>query len=134
MILHQDALRFVWLPGDDRQYDPVVTLDDVTSAIYSAFLVEEEGVLSSFRSIGEVIDKYGLFCELSTHRGGHYFHTPKAGEPVSWRMRTQVGRALANSVFAISRAVRPRGGAWPRSWPWSASPRSRRSSARPRDG
>jgi hypothetical protein len=93
MILHQDASRFVWLPGDDRQYDLVVTLDDATSAIYSAFLVEEKGTLSSFRGIGEVIDKYGLFCELYTDRGSHYFHTPKAGEPVSRGVRTRAGRA-----------------------------------------
>jgi hypothetical protein len=95
MMLHQDASRFAWLPGDDRQYDLVVTLDDATSAIYSAFLVEEEGTQSSFRGIGEVIDRHGLFCELYTDRGSHYFHTPKAGEPVSKTVRTQVGRALA---------------------------------------
>src|ERR1044071_955096 len=28
MMLHQDASRFAWLPGDARQYDLVVTLDD----------------------------------------------------------------------------------------------------------
>ena len=95
MMLHQDASRFAWLAGDDRQYDLVVTLDDATSAIYSAFLVEEEGTQSSFRGIGEVIDRHGLFCELYTDRGSHYFHTPKAGEPVSKTVRTQVGRALA---------------------------------------
>lgn len=95
MMLHQDASRFAWLPGEDRQYDLVVTLDDATSAIYSAFLVEEEGTLSSFRGIAEVIDQHGLFCELYTDRGSHYFHTPKVGEPVSKRVRTQVGRALA---------------------------------------
>ncbi len=95
MMLHQDASRFAWLPGDARQYDLVVTLDDATSAIYSAFLVEEEGTLSSFRGIAEVIATYGLFCELYTDRGSHYFHTPKAGEPVSKTIRTQVGRALA---------------------------------------
>jgi transposase len=95
MMLHQDASRFAWLPDDDRQYDLVVTLDDATSAIYSAFLVEEEGTLSSFRGIAEVIDQHGLFCELYTDRGSHYFHTPKAGEPVSKTVRTQVGRALA---------------------------------------
>ena len=95
MMLHQDASRFAWLPGDDRQYDLVVTLDDATSAIYSAFLVEEEGTASSFRGIAEVIDRHGLFCELYTDRGSHYFHTPKAGEPVSKTVRTQVGRALA---------------------------------------
>jgi transposase len=95
MMLHQDASRFAWLPGDQRQYDLVVTLDDATSAIYSAFLVDEEGTQSSFRGIAEVIGKHGLFCELYTDRGSHYFHTPKAGEPVSRTVRTQVGRALA---------------------------------------
>jgi transposase len=95
MMLHQDASRFAWLPGDQRQYDLVVTLDDATSAIYSAFLVEEEGTASSFQGIAEVIERRGLFCELYTDRGSHYFHTPKAGEPVSKRVRTQVGRALA---------------------------------------
>src|SRR6266571_4112466 len=95
MMLHQDASRFAWLPGDRRQYDLVVTLDDATSAIYSAFLVEEEGTASSFRGLREVIDQHGLFCELYTDRGGHYFYTPKAGEPVSKKLLTQVGRALA---------------------------------------
>src|SRR5579863_7040633 len=95
MMLHQDASRHAWLPGDARQYDLVVTLDDATSAIYSAFLVEEEGTQSSLRAIAEVIERHGLFCELYTDRGSHYFHTPKAGEPVSRTVRTQVGRALA---------------------------------------
>lgn len=95
MLLHQDASRFAWLAGEGQQYDLVVTLDDATSAIYSAFLVEEEGTQSSFRGIAEVIARHGLFCELYTDRGSHYFHTPKAGEPVSKRVRTQVGRALA---------------------------------------
>jgi transposase len=95
MMLHQDASRFAWLPGDARQYDLAVTLDDATSAIYSAFLVEEEGTASSFRGIAEVIARHGLFCELYTDRGSHYFHTRKAGEAVSRRVRTQVGRALA---------------------------------------
>jgi transposase len=95
MMLHQDASRFAWLPGEVCQYDLAVTLDDATSTIYSAFLVEEESTLSSFRGIAEVIDQHGLFCELYTDRGSHYFHTPKAGEAVSKTVRTQVGRALA---------------------------------------
>jgi hypothetical protein len=77
MMLHQDASRFAWLPAEVGQYDLVVTLDDATSAIYSAFLVEEEGTLLSFRGIAEVIGKHGLFCELYTNRGSNYFHTPK---------------------------------------------------------
>ena len=94
MMLHQDGSRHDWLTGHPA-LDLIVTLDDATSAIYSAFLVEEEGTQSSFRGLAEVIERQGLFCELYTDRGSHYFHTPKAGEAVSKTVRTQVGRALA---------------------------------------
>jgi len=94
MMLHQDGSRHEWLEGQPA-LDLIVTLDDATSAIYSAFLVEEEGTQSSFRGLAEVIGRHGLFCELYTDRGSHYFHTPKAGEAVSKTVRTQVGRALA---------------------------------------
>lgn len=95
MMLHQDASTHAWLPGDGRKYDLVVTLDDATSAIYSAFLVDEEGTASSFRGLGEVVERHGLFCALYTDRGSHYFHTPEAGGKVSRTVLTQVGRALA---------------------------------------
>jgi transposase len=95
MMLHQDASRFAWLPGDPRQYDLVVTLDDATSEICSAFLVAEEGTASTFRGLAEVIERKGLFCALYTDRGSHYFHTPKAGGKVAKTKPTQVGRALA---------------------------------------
>src|SRR5205814_10618607 len=61
-----DASGFAWLPGDDRQYDLVVTLDDATSAVYSGFIVAEEVTASSFRALSEVIVEHGLFCELYT--------------------------------------------------------------------
>ena len=94
MLLHQDASRHSWLPGQDGQHDLVVTLDDATSAIYSAFLVDEEGTASSFRGLREVVARQGLFCAFYTDRGSHYFQTPKAGEKVSKSQLTQVGRAL----------------------------------------
>lgn len=94
MLLHQDAARHAWLAGRPA-LDLVVTLDDATSAIYSALLVEEEGTASSFRALGEVIADKGLFCALYTDRGGHYFHTPAAGGPIDREHPTQVGRALA---------------------------------------
>jgi transposase len=94
MLLHQDASRHAWLPGDGRPYDLVVTLDDATSAIYSAFLVAEEGSASSLRGLSEVVARHGLFCALYTDRGSHYFHTPKAGGRISKTTLTQVGRAL----------------------------------------
>ena len=95
MMLHQDGSRHLWLPGLERQVDLIVTMDDATSTIYSAFLVEEEGTASSFRGLIEVIERHGLFCSLYTDRGSHYFHTLKAGEKVAKELPTQVGRALA---------------------------------------
>ena len=56
-----------------RHLDLVVTLDDATSEVYSAFLVEEEGTASSFRGLAEVVAAKGLFCALYTYRGSHYF-------------------------------------------------------------
>jgi transposase len=94
MMLHQDASTHAWLPGDARKYDLVVTMDDATSAIYSAFLVDEEGTASSFRGLGEVVERHGLFCSFYTDRGSHYFFTPEAGGRVSKTVLTQVGRAL----------------------------------------
>ena len=95
LMLHQDGSRHLWLPVLGRQIDLIVTMDDATSEIYAAFLVEDEGTASSFRGLAEVIGRQGLFCALYTDRGSHYFYTPKAGEPVAKTVPTQVGRALA---------------------------------------
>jgi len=93
MLVHQDASRHAWLEGQPP-LDLVVTLDDATSEISSAFLVEEEGTASSFRGLAEVVATKGLFCALYTDRGSHDFHTPAAGGKVSRTQLTQVGRAL----------------------------------------
>lgn len=95
LMVHQDGSRHLWLPALGRQVDLIVTLDDATSEIYSAFLVEEEGSASTFRALREVIGAKGLFCALYTDRGSHYFLTPAAGGKVSKSALTQVGRALA---------------------------------------
>ena len=95
MLLHQDASTHAWLPGDARCYDLVVTMEDATSAIYSAFLVDQEGTASSFRGLREVVASHGLFCSFYTDRGSHYFLTPEAGGKVSKTALTQVGRALS---------------------------------------
>ncbi len=93
MMLHQDASRFAWLAGSPA-LDLVVTLDDATSEVYSAFLVEEEGTVSTFQALLEVFAARGLPASLYSDRGSHYFITPKAGEPVDKDRLTQVGRAL----------------------------------------
>jgi transposase len=93
MMLHQDGSRHCWLEGH-AALDLIVTMDDATSTIYSAFLVEEEGTASTFRGLLEVFGAHGLACSLYTDRGSHYFYTDKAGEAVDKDCRTQVGRAL----------------------------------------
>jgi transposase len=93
MMLHQDGSRHVWIDGLPAM-DLIVTLDDATSAIYSAFLVPEEGTGSTFRALREVFERHGLPCSLYTDRGSHYFLTPEAGGKVAKDQPTQVGRAL----------------------------------------
>ena len=95
MMLHQDGSRAVWLAGNPA-LDLVVTMDDATSTIYSAFLVEEEGTISSLRACLEVFSEHGLPSILYTDRGSHYFYTPEAGGRVAKDVLTQVGRALAH--------------------------------------
>jgi transposase len=92
MMLHQDGSRHEWLEG--QALDLIVTLDDATGAIYSAFLVEEEGTASTFRALKEVFSEHGLPMSLYTDRGSHYFRATKAGE-IDRGSPTQVGRALA---------------------------------------
>jgi transposase len=94
MMLHQDGSRHAWVAGLPA-CDLIVTLDDATSAIYSAFLVAQEGTASTFRGLLEVFGEHGLPLSLYTDRGSHYFVTPKAGGPVDREQPTQVGRALA---------------------------------------
>ena len=93
MMLHQDGSRHGWLCGQ-APLDLIVTMDDATSTIYSAFLVEEEGTASTLRGLLEVFVAQGLPCSLYTDRGSHYFYTDKAGEAVDKDRPTQVGRAL----------------------------------------
>jgi len=50
MMPHQDGSRAAWLAGRPA-LDLVVTMDDATSTLYSALLVEEEGTASTFRGL-----------------------------------------------------------------------------------
>jgi transposase len=93
MMLHQDGSRAAWL-ANQPMLDLIVTMDDATSKLYSAFLVEEEGTASTFQALLEVFTVHGLASSLYTDRGGHYFYTPEADGPVDKGRLTQVGRAL----------------------------------------
>jgi transposase len=93
MLLHIDGSKHQWF-GDQRWHDLIVILDDATSEIYYAQLVEEESTRTVMAGLREVIQTQGLFCALYSDRGSHFFHTPKAGEKVDKHRLTQVGRAL----------------------------------------
>ncbi|TIS87290.1 ISNCY family transposase [Mesorhizobium sp.] len=93
MMLHQDGSRHAWVEGQPP-LDLIVTMDDATSTIYSAFLAEEEGTASSLLGLMETFVAKGLPSSLYTDRGSHYFVTLKAGEKVDKSRLTQVGRAL----------------------------------------
>ena len=93
MLLHIDGSQHQWFQ-DERWYDLLVILDDATSEIYYAQLVEEEATRTVMAALWEVIESKGLFCALYSDRASHFFLTPKAGEPVDKYRLTQVGRAL----------------------------------------
>ncbi|WP_419737631.1 ISNCY family transposase [Ruegeria sp.] len=105
MMLHQDGSSHEWVPG--QWWDLIVTMDDATNRVYSAFFVEEEGTMSSFQGLTEVIEAQGLFCSLYADRGSHYWHTPEAGGKVDKDNLTQVGRALQQLGIELIPAYSP---------------------------
>jgi transposase len=93
MLLHIDGSRHQWFQ-DERWYDLIVILDDATSEIYYAQLVEEESTMTVMAGLKEVVERKGVFCALYSDRGSHFWLTPKVGGKVDYHRRTQVGRAL----------------------------------------
>jgi transposase len=93
MLLHIDGSKHRWLQGD-QWHDLIVILDDATSEIYYAQLVEEESTRTVMAGLREVIEQRGLFCSLYSDRGSHFFVTVKAGDKVDKHRLTQVGRAM----------------------------------------
>jgi transposase len=106
MLLHIDGSQHQWFQ-DERWYDLLVILDDATSEIYYAQLVEEEATRTVMVALREVIETQGLFCALYSDRAGHFFLTPKAGEPVDKYRLTQVGRALRELGIQMIPAYSP---------------------------
>jgi len=106
MLLHLDGSPHRWFQ-DERWYDLIVILDDATSEIDYAQLVEEESTRTVMAALREVIEQKGCFCALYSDRASHFFLTPKAGEPVDHQRLTQVGRALAELRIEMIPAYSP---------------------------
>ncbi len=93
MLLHIDGSKHRWLQAN-QYYDLIVIMDDATSEIYYAQLVEEESTATVMAGLREVIEIQGVFCALYSDRGSHFFYTPTAGGKVDKSRPTQVGRAM----------------------------------------
>ena len=106
MLLHIDASKHAWF-GDGRYYDLITILDDATSEIYYAQLVEEEGTRTLMPAVREVVQQQGIFCALYSDRASHFFVTPKAGGKVDASQVTQFGRALQELGIKMIPAYSP---------------------------
>jgi transposase len=106
MLLHLDGSRHRWF-SDDRWYDLLVVMDDATSAIYYAQLVEQEATRTVLAALRQVVEQRGVFCALYSDRASHFFLTPKAGESVDRDRLTQVGRALRELGIQMIPAYSP---------------------------
>ena len=106
MLLHIDGSQHQWF-CDHRWYDLLVIMDDATSEIYYAQLVEEESTRTVLAGLREVIEQQGVFCALYSDRASHFFLTPKADEPVDHSRLTQVGRALRQLGIQMIPAYSP---------------------------
>ena len=105
MLIHQDASRHAWVPG--QLWDLVVTMDDATNEHYRMFFVPEEGTASRFRGMREAIEKKGLPSALYTDRGSHYWITPEAGGKVDKTNLTPFGRAMKQLGIGMLPAYSP---------------------------
>lgn len=106
MLLHIDGSKHEWFQ-DGRWYDLIVILDDATSEIYYAQLVDEESTRTVMAGLKKVISQNGIFCALYSDRASHFWLTPKAGEPVDRQALTQVGRALRELGIQMIPAYSP---------------------------
>src|SRR5262245_5602318 len=106
MLLHLDGSHHQWFQ-DERWYDLIVVLDDATSEIYYAQLVDDELTKTVMAALKQVIEDQGWFCALYSDRASHFFLTPKAGEAVDRHQLTQVGRALRNLDIQMIPAYSP---------------------------
>jgi transposase len=106
MMLHIDASRHQWFQ-DERWYDLLTVLDDATSQIYYAQLVEEESTRTVMAALRAVIEQHGLCCSIYSDRASHFWVSSRAGERVESERLTQVGRALKQLGIRLIPAYSP---------------------------
>jgi len=106
MLLHIDGSTHRWL-GGEQWHDLIVVMDDATSEVYYAQLVEQESTETVMAALWAVIELRGIFCSLYSDRASHFWLTPEAGEMVDRQRLTQVGRALRELGIEMIPAYSP---------------------------
>ncbi len=106
MLLHIDGSTHRWL-GGEQWHDLIVVLDDASSEVYYAQLVEQESTATVLAALREVVERRGIFCALYSDRASHFWLTPQAGEIVDRQRMTQVGRALRDLGIEMIPAYSP---------------------------
>jgi transposase len=118
MLMHIDGSTHAWLGGEAGKQDLITLMDDATSEIYYAKLVDQESTATIMAGLRSVIATQGLFCSLYSDRASHFVHTPKGATRPDRSVQTQVSRALeqlgielipANSPQARGRCERSYG-------------------------
>ena len=109
MLLHIDGSRHQWFQ-DERWYDLIVILDDATSEIYYAQLVEEESTATVMAGLQEVIERKGVFCALYSDRGSRGMFGKRLAEHFSLLESSSLVFGLkGNSQVALTRMQMPNG-------------------------
>ena len=78
MMLQVDGSTKDWLGGDEQQ-DLVEILDDDTTEVYNAKLVEQESKATVMAGLKEVNEQKGMFCSMYSERGRDFLYTKTAG-------------------------------------------------------
>lgn len=104
MLVHCDGSTHRWVRGLKWQPDLIAFLDDATSEVYAAYLVEEEGTMSVMAGLRQLIEERGLPCSLYTDRGSHFFLTP------AWTTRSLMANAGCRSLRPNGAAALPNAG------------------------
>ena len=118
MMMHIDGSTHAWLGATGGKQDLITLMDDASSEIYYAQLVDQESTATIMAGLWSVIASQGIFCSLYSDRASHFVHTPKGATRPDRTVKTQVGRALeqlgielipANSPQARGRCERSYG-------------------------
>ena len=75
MMLHIDGSDHAWFQ-DQRRHELIVVLEDASSEIYYAQLVEAESMRTVLAALREVVESKGLFCSLPDPTARRILYSP----------------------------------------------------------